>query len=157
MRSLQEALADHNTVLDKSGSQTPIDHIRYEHQQLKEVNDGTRRRVEAIVTERLAVERKAKQAEARIAEVQRSLDAQLGSLPPSQRQQYGELVAEQAMLSTEAKKCEEAMDELDKQLGAAEGELARNPVKHRSLQLAESIRLLKEKLFEAAQVGDPWQ
>ena len=63
------------------------------------------------------------------------MENRLNSMPPSQRQQYQELMAEQQALQQEGKRFEEAIDELDRTLANQEGELARNPLKQRSLQL----------------------
>ena len=63
------------------------------------------------------------------------MENRLNSMPPSQRQQYQELMAEQQALQQESKRFEDATDELDRTLATLEGELARNPLKQRSLQL----------------------
>eukprot|EP00197_Chlamydomonas_leiostraca_P011457 CAMPEP_0202869542 /NCGR_PEP_ID=MMETSP1391-20130828/12512_1 /ASSEMBLY_ACC=CAM_ASM_000867 /TAXON_ID=1034604 /ORGANISM="Chlamydomonas leiostraca, Strain SAG 11-49" /LENGTH=623 /DNA_ID=CAMNT_0049549875 /DNA_START=192 /DNA_END=2063 /DNA_ORIENTATION=+ len=151
VKLLQESLADYNTVLDKVGSQTPTYAIQQEHAVLREGNESKSKRVDDVLTERLALEQKARQAEAKIQEIQQNMDQRLNSMPPSQRQQYYDLVAEQAALTQEAKRFEEAMDELDRQLNTQEGELARNPLKQRSLQLQEQIRQLTEKKYELQQ------
>ena len=44
-------------------------------------------------------------------------------------------MAEQQALQQESKRFEDATDELDRTLATQEGELARNPLKQRSLQL----------------------
>ena len=151
VKIMQEALADYNTVLDKVGSQTPVYAINSEHQQLKERNDQQRRRVDEVLTERLQMEQKAKQAETKIQEMQLAMENRINSMPPSQRQQYQDLMAEQQGLQAESKRFEEAIDELDKTLATHEGELARNPLKQRSLQLQEQIRTLTEKKYELQQ------
>ena len=63
------------------------------------------------------------------------MENRLNSMPPSQRQQYQDLMAEQQALQQESKRFEDATDELDRTLATQEGELARNPLKQRSLQL----------------------
>ena len=77
-----------------------------------------------------------------------SLENRLNSMPPSQRQQYQDLMAEQQALQQESKRFEEAIDDLDRTLSTQEGELARNPLKQRSLQLQDQIRTLTEKKYE---------
>ncbi|KAG2495583.1 hypothetical protein HYH03_006183 [Edaphochlamys debaryana] len=148
VKILQEALADYNTVLDKVGSQTPIHQIQQEHSALRERNEQQRKRVDEVLTERLNLEAKAKQAETKMSEIQSNMDQRLNAMPPSQRQQYQELVTEQQQLQADAKRFEEDVDELDKQLQASEGELARNPFKQRSLQLQEQIKSLTERKYE---------
>lgn len=154
VKLLQEALADYNCVLDKVGSQTPIYSITADQNALKERNDMQRRRVDDVLTERLQLEAKIKQAENRILELQSSMESRLNSLPPSQRSQYTELMQEQAALQSEGKRFEETIDEMDKTLNTQEGELARNPLKQRSLQLQEQIRMLTEHKFELQQEED---
>jgi len=151
VKILQEALADYNTVLDKVGSQAPIYAINAEHAELKQRNEQQRRRVDDVLTERLQLEQKAKQADNRIAEIQTAMESRLNSMPPSQRQQYSDLISEQQTLQQESKRFEEAIDELDKTLNTQEGELARNPLKQRSLQLQEQIRTLTERKYELQQ------
>ncbi|GLI70068.1 hypothetical protein VaNZ11_014839 [Volvox africanus] len=148
VKILQEALADYNTVLDKVGSQTPIFMIQQEHTALRDRNEQQRKRVDEVLTERLNLESKAKQAETKMAEIQASMDQRLNSMPPSQRQQYAELISEQQQLQADSKRFEEVLEDLDKQLQASEGELARNPFKQRSLQLQEQIRALTERKYE---------
>jgi len=75
------------------------------------------------------------QADDKIKEIQLTMENRLNSMPPSQRQQYQELMAEQQALQQEGKLFEESVDELDRTLANQEGELARNPLKQRSLQL----------------------
>ena len=75
------------------------------------------------------------QADHRILELQATMESRLNGLPPSQRQMYADLMSEQQTLQQEGKRFEEAIDELEKTLGTQEGELARNPLKQRSLQL----------------------
>ncbi|KAL6756806.1 intraflagellar transport protein IFT-71/74 [Haematococcus lacustris] len=147
----QEALADYNMVLDKVGSQTPTYTIQAQNAALRERNDAARKRVDEVLTERLQIEEKCRRAEAKINEIQSSMDARLAGMAPSQRQQYGDLVAEQAALAQESKRFEEAIDDLDKQLNIQEGELARNPLKQRSLALQDQIRQLTEKKYELQQ------
>ncbi len=48
-------------------------------------------------------------------------------------------MSEQQVLQQDGKRFEEAIDELDKSLSTSEGELARNPLKQRSLQLQVSL------------------
>ncbi|GIL44084.1 hypothetical protein Vafri_1639 [Volvox africanus] len=148
VKILQEALADYNTVLDKVGSQTPIFMIQQEHTALRDRNEQQRKRVDEVLTERLNLESKAKQAETKMAEIQASMDQRLNSMPPSQRQQYAELISEQQQLQADSKRFEEVLEDLDRQLQASEGELARNPFKQRSLQLQEQIRALTERKYE---------
>lgn len=116
------------------GSQTPTYAIQQEHAHLRESNEAKRKRVDEVLTQRLTLEQKGRQAEAKIQEVQQNMDARLSSMPPSQRQQYSDLVAEQAALTQEARRFEEAMDELDRQLNTQEGELGRNPLKQRCVR-----------------------
>ena len=118
-------------LLPQVGSQTPTYTIRQEQAALAERNESARRRVDEVLTARLALEDKSRKAEARIGELQAGMDARLSSLPPSQRAAYGELLGEQAALAAEAKRFDEAIDELDRQLAVQEGELARNPLKQR--------------------------
>lgn len=151
VKLLQEVLADYNTVLDKVGSAAPIPSIQSEHNVLKERNDAQKKRVDEILTQRLTMEQKSKQVEAKIGEIQKSIDTRIASMPPSQRQQYGELLNEQTVLGQEAKKFDELIDDLDRQLNQSEGELARNPLKQRALQLQEHIRTLTEKKYELQQ------
>ena len=75
------------------------------------------------------------QADTQLAQLQASLDAQLGSLGPSARQQYADLLSEQAALLNEQQRYEEDLGELDRELATAEGEMARNPFKQRALDL----------------------
>ncbi|GAX82423.1 hypothetical protein CEUSTIGMA_g9851.t1 [Chlamydomonas eustigma] len=148
VKTLQESLADFNTVLDKVGSQTPIYAINAEHNALKDRNEQQRRRVDEILTKRLQIEKRAKDAEDRIREVQQSMEARLNSMSVSQRQQYQELMVEQASLQQENKRLEEALDELNRTVDSLEGELRRSPLKQRSLLLQEQIRTLTEKKYE---------
>nr|AAO92260.1 intraflagellar transport protein component IFT74/72 [Chlamydomonas reinhardtii] len=148
VKILQEALADYNTVLDKVGSQAPVYVIQQEFAALKDRNEQQRKRVDEVLTERLNLESKAKQAESKMSEIQASMDQRLNSMPPSQRNEYTTLVAEQQQLQADSKRFEEVLDELDKALQASEGELARNPFKQRSLQLQEQIRALTGKKYE---------
>lgn len=79
------------------------------------------------------------QVEVKIAEMQQAMENRLNSMPPSQRQQYQDLITEQQTLVGESKRFEDAIEELDKTLATNEGELARNPLKQRSLQLQEQV------------------
>lgn len=151
VKLLQEVLSDYNTVLDKVGSSAPIPTIQAEHNQLKERNDAQKKRVDEILTQRLTLEQKSKQIESKILDIQRNIDNRINSMPPSQRQQYYELLNEQTALGQEAKRFDDAIDELDKQLNQSEGELTRNPLKQRALQLQEHIRTLTEKKYEIQQ------
>eukprot|EP00200_Dunaliella_tertiolecta_P010673 CAMPEP_0202381376 /NCGR_PEP_ID=MMETSP1127-20130417/35240_1 /ASSEMBLY_ACC=CAM_ASM_000462 /TAXON_ID=3047 /ORGANISM="Dunaliella tertiolecta, Strain CCMP1320" /LENGTH=623 /DNA_ID=CAMNT_0048980319 /DNA_START=178 /DNA_END=2049 /DNA_ORIENTATION=+ len=150
----QESLADFNTVLDKVGSQTPTYDISREHAAIRERNDALRRRVDGVLTDRLSVEQKARAAENRFQEIQNSMDGKLNELPPSQRQIYYALAQEQAALTQESKHFEESIDALDRQLAVQEGELGRNPLKQKALQLQEQIQNLKEKKAELQQEED---
>eukprot|EP00798_Chlamydomonas_sp_ICE-L_P011195 gene11195-18812_t len=154
VKKLQEQLADYNCVLDKVGSQTPIYSINADQAALKERNDIQRKRVDEVLTERLQLESKAKGADTRIIELQSNMESRLESLPPSQRTQYTDLMSEQSNLQVESKRFEEAIDEMDKTLTTQEGELARNPLKQRSLQLQDQIRTLTERKYELQQEED---
>ncbi|MEW5313546.1 MAG: hypothetical protein WDW38_005106 [Sanguina aurantia] len=151
VKLLQEALADYNTVLDKVGSQTPVHLITAEYVGLRERNEQSRKRVEDIVSERLQLEAKVKQTDQKMGGIQRSMDERLAAMPPSQRSQYSDLTSEQATLQQEGKRMEEACEELDRTLAVAEGELARNPLKLKALQLQEQIRSLTERKYELQQ------
>lgn len=70
-----------------------------------------------------------------MAAIQSTMDHRLSSMAPSARQAYSELLAEQAALLTEAERFEMDIAELNEALAAAEGELGRNQVKQRALQL----------------------
>jgi len=151
VKGSQESLADYNTVLDKVGSQTPTYLIQQEISGLRERNEVALRRVEEVVTRKLDFEDKSRKTDGRIAEMQANSESRLASLQPQQRQQYMMLVQEQTGLAHEGKRFEEAIDELDRQLTTQEGELARNPLKQRSLQLQDQIRQLTERKYELAQ------
>lgn len=75
------------------------------------------------------------QVDNQIAAIQAALDQRLSSMAPSTRQVYNELLAEQATLLTEAARFEEDLAQLSEALAAAEGELGRNQVKQRALQI----------------------
>ncbi|KAG1670889.1 hypothetical protein FOA52_000391 [Chlamydomonas sp. UWO 241] len=147
----QEALADYNTCLDKVGSQTPVYSIKEEQAELKTRNEQQRKRVDEVLTERLQLEQKTKQSETKVTQMQAAMEERFNAMPPSQRQQYQDLLSEQQGLQMESKRYEDTIDELDKTLATMEGELARNPLKQRSLQLQEQIRTLTEKKYEQQQ------
>jgi len=151
VKVMQEALADYNTCLDKVGSQTPVYAITAEHAEIKSRNDQQRKRVDEVLTERLQLESKTKLSETKAGQMQAAMEERFNAMPPSQRQQYQDLLAEQNSLQAECKRYEDTIDELDKTLTTQEGELARNPLKQRSLQLQEQIRTLTERKYEAQQ------
>eukprot|EP00877_Chromochloris_zofingiensis_P002084 jgi/Chrzof1/11877/Cz06g13080.t1 len=148
VKQLQEALADHNMVLDKAGSHSALHLINAEYAAVKQRNDMQRQRVDEMLTQRLAIEQKTKQADTRIGEIQAAADARLGSLTAASRQQYSEHLSEQANLMAEASRFEEGLSELDRQLSRAEGELARNGFKQRALELQEHLKILTERRYE---------
>jgi hypothetical protein len=92
------------------------------------------------------------QAEARITEIQRGQESQLRSLTPAARQQYSALLEERQALRQDAGRLDEALAELEREVGSAEGELGRNVLKQRALELQEQIRALADKKYEL-QVG----
>lgn len=75
------------------------------------------------------------QVDNQIAMIQSTMDQRLSSMAPSAKQAYNELLAEQAALLAEAGRFETDIAELNEALAAAEGELGRNQVKQRALQL----------------------
>lgn len=92
------------------------------------------------------------QAEARITEIQRGQESQLRSLTPAARQQYSALLEERQALRQDAGRLDEALAELEREVGSAEGELGRNVLKQRALELQEQIRAVTDKKYEL-QVG----
>lgn len=148
VKSLKESLAEYNMVLDKVGSQSPISSITSEHADLKKRNDNQRKRVDDILTERFSVEQKTKQVESKCSDIQQNLEARLNSLAPSARQQYSQLLNEQAQLAAESARFEEELADMDRTLASSEGELARNTLKQRALELQEQIKSLTERKYE---------
>ncbi|KAF8068364.1 IFT74 [Scenedesmus sp. PABB004] len=64
VRALQEALADSNIIIDKAGSHTPLGHIHAELADIRARNDAQHGRVEDVLSQRLALEQRTKQARA---------------------------------------------------------------------------------------------
>ena len=61
---------DMNLFPSQVGSQTPTYDISREFQAIRERNEGLRRRVDGVLTDRLSVEQKARAAENKIQEIQ---------------------------------------------------------------------------------------
>jgi len=148
VRALQGELADYNIILDKVGTATPPEEIQQQYMMLKQHNDGERKKVDAVFTERSTWEQRTKDVDHQVLNYQRGLEEKLNELPPAKREQYFELQGENDELLKTIEGLERELEDLAHTANSMEVELASNNIKQRALSLSEQIRGLQDRKFE---------
>lgn len=145
IKELQGQLGDYNTLVDKLNTETEMDEVLDDHQQLKAQNDREASNIDTIFTERTEIEQQVQQVEVEIQQCRRMADTLVEDMNPQTRQKYVQLKQANESLLRTLEQRQQELDALETKTKDMEEELSHSQIKQEAVRLYEQLHELDEK------------
>ncbi|XP_072023682.1 intraflagellar transport protein 74 homolog [Amphiura filiformis] len=145
IKECQGQLGDYNTLVDKLNTDTEMDEVLDDHQQLKIQNDREAKSIDDIFTERQEIEQQIQQVEVEIQQCRRMADTLVEDMNPQTKQKYVTLKQTNETLLQQLEVRQQELDALETKKYNLEEELSHSQVKQEAVRLYEQLHELEEK------------
>ncbi|XP_071478902.1 intraflagellar transport protein 74 homolog [Diadema antillarum] len=145
IKELQGQLGDYNTLVDKLNTDTEMDEVQEDFNQLKVENDLESKNIDAIFTTRQETESQIAQVSVEIQQCRRMADTLVEDMNPQMRKKYQQLKEENEMLSKKLEDRQQELDALNTKKDGLDDELQHSQVKQEAVRLYEQLHELEDK------------
>ncbi|XP_077981097.1 intraflagellar transport protein 74 homolog [Glandiceps talaboti] len=159
LRELQGQLGDYNTLVDKLNTDTEMDEVLEDYNQLKVQNDMEAKSIDTIFTERQEKEQQIQLVEVEIDQCKRMADSLVEDMNPNMKQKYMQLKRSNEAVQQDLEVKQQQLDALNTKRDNLEDELQHSQVKQEAVRLYEQLNELEAKkagiVEEEQQKGSP--
>ncbi|XP_072172439.1 intraflagellar transport protein 74 homolog [Diadema setosum] len=145
IKELQGQLGDYNTLVDKLNTDTEMDEVQEDFNQLKVENDLESKNIDSIFTTRQETESQIAQVSVEIQQCRRMADTLVEDMNPQMRKKYQQLKEENEMLSKKLEDRQQELDALSTKKDGLDDELQHSQVKQEAVRLYEQLHELEDK------------
>ncbi|XP_038048644.1 intraflagellar transport protein 74 homolog [Patiria miniata] len=145
VKEQQGQLGDYNTLVDKLNTDTAMEEVLEDHNQLKAQNDVEAKNIDKIFTQRQEIEQNIHQVEQEIQQCRRMADTLVDDMNPQMRQKYMSLKQTNESLARELEARQQELDSLNTKKENLEDDLSTSQVKQEAVRLYEQLHELEEK------------
>lgn len=145
IKELQGQLGDYNTLVDKLNTDTEMDEVQEDFNELKLQNEMEERSIDKIFTQRQEVEQQIKNAENEMQQCRMMADTLVEDMSPQLRQKYTRLKETNDELQRQLEEKQQRLDALITKKDNMEEELKHSPVKQEAVKLYNQLQELEEK------------
>ncbi len=140
VKRLQGNLGNFNLMVDKAHTSSDPEEVEKEYRRLKTVNEAETKKIDAIITDRSEIERRARDIESAITKHQAQVQEKMDELPEDKRELWFQLQEEDRQLTSEISTVQNQADEVRQSILEQEDLLKRDPLKKQALDLTQSIQ-----------------
>ncbi|XP_033108162.1 intraflagellar transport protein 74 homolog isoform X2 [Anneissia japonica] len=151
IRQLQGQLGDYNMLLDKVNTDTEMDDVLEDYNELKEMNDDEAKHVDQIFSERQDKEQQILQLEQEIQQCRRMADTLIEDMDPAMKQKYLHLKKNSETLLQDLESKQQELDMISMKKENLEDELSQSQVKQEAVRLYEQLHELEAKKTQLIQ------
>ncbi|XP_006812262.1 intraflagellar transport protein 74 homolog [Saccoglossus kowalevskii] len=159
LKDLQGHLGDYNTLVDKLNTDTEMDVVLEDFNELKVQNDMEAKSIDAIFTERQEKEQQIQLVEVEIDQCKRMADSLVDDMSPTMKNKYMQLKVTNETLLRDLEAKQQELDALNTKRDNLEDELSTSQVKQEAVRLYEQLHELEAKkasiVDEEQQKGSP--
>ncbi|XP_070563843.1 intraflagellar transport protein 74 homolog [Ptychodera flava] len=159
LRELQGQLGDYNTLVDKLNTDTEMDEVLEDYNQVKVQNDMEAKSIDTIFTERQEKEQQIQLVEVEIDQLKRMADSLVQDMNPNMKQKYVQLKQTNEAVQRDLEAKQQTLDALNTKRDNLEDELQHSQVKQEAVRLYEQLNELEAKkasiMEEEQQKGSP--
>jgi len=145
---LRGHLADYNLMVDKVRSSRDERDIGQDHEHFRAQNEGEQQRVDAIVSDRTALEQMISEAQTQVDAYHAAVQAKLEQLDPAARQRCSDMQDERSRLDSEMQQQHEELENMSRVLAREMDGLHRDPLRLRAARLHEEVTGLERQKEE---------
>uniref|UniRef100_A0A665VM23 Intraflagellar transport 74 n=1 Tax=Echeneis naucrates TaxID=173247 RepID=A0A665VM23_ECHNA len=145
IKDLQGQLADYNMLVDKLNTNTEMEEMINDYNNLKAQNDSEAASIDSIFTERREREEAIRAIEQEIKRERRVADEVIHSMPPAKQEKYFTIATANDELLQELSVLQEELDILITRKEDYEAELAHSQIKQEVVRLHETLSALEAK------------
>ncbi|XP_062501176.1 intraflagellar transport protein 74 homolog [Corticium candelabrum] len=145
LKELQGQLADYNTLLDKTSTDTDVMEVVSEYSTVKNQNDREESGLDVLFTEKQEKERQLQKLESDIEKERAAADNLVNEMDPEDQQHYSELKDINDKLNQELEARQHELDDLIARTRAMDEELSMSQVKQEAAVLYEKLNAVKRK------------
>ncbi|XP_071844490.1 intraflagellar transport protein 74 homolog [Apostichopus japonicus] len=145
LKELQGQLGDYNTLVDKLNTDTEMDQVQEDYNELKIQNEMEQRSVDKIFTQRQEVEELIKNAENEVNQCRMMADTLVEHMSPQLRHKYTGLKDTNSQLQSTLEEKQQRLDALITKKDNMEEELKHSPIKQEAVKLYNQLHELEEK------------
>lgn len=161
INDFQGQLGDYNMLVDKLNTDTEVEEVNREYQELKIQNEQESKMVDMIFANKREHEVHIEALEREIEQERNAAEILIASMKPEMRDKYLHLKQSNSVLQEQMEKLQQEMDGVNAKKVALEDEISMSQVKQEAVTLYEKIRELEEKrdslLEEERTKGTPAQ
>ncbi|KAJ3183602.1 Intraflagellar transport protein 74 [Gaertneriomyces sp. JEL0708] len=148
LRELQGQLGDLNTLVDKLHTDTDLEDIERQCNQLKAQNERQTKALDEIFAERQQRVKALADVENEISEEKKKTESKISELGPDRRIRYYELKSENTQYMATVSQMQAELASLQSEASKLSSELSQDSVKYRALTLHEKLTDLQSKKKE---------
>ncbi|XP_041475189.1 intraflagellar transport protein 74 homolog [Lytechinus variegatus] len=145
IKELQGQLGDYNTLVDKLNTDTEMDEVQEDYNQLKVENDLESKNIDTIFTTRQETESQIAQVDEEIQQCRRMADTLVDDMKPQMRSKYQNLKVKNETLLRQLEERQQKIDSLSTKKDSLEEELQHSQVKQEAVRLYEQLHELVDK------------
>eukprot|EP01047_Picozoa_sp_COSAG01_P024728 COSAG01_NODE_1538_length_9984_cov_92.104097_4_plen_479_part_00 len=152
VKRLQGSLGNFNLMVDKAHTSSDPEEVEKEYRRLKVVNEAETKKIDAIITDRSEIERRARDIDGAITKHQTQVQDKMDELPEEKRELWFQLQEEDRQLTSEIAAVQSQIDDVGQTIQGQEDVLRRDPLKKQALELTRAVQALEaehEELMEA--------
>ncbi|XP_071952265.1 intraflagellar transport protein 74 homolog [Antedon mediterranea] len=151
IKQLQGQLGDYNMLLDKVNTDTEMDDVIEDYNELKEMNEEEAKNIDVIFSERQDKEHQIQQIEQEIQQCRRMADTLIEDMDPVMKQKYVHLKKTSEKLSQDLEGKQQELDMISTKKENLEDELSQSQVKQEAVRLYEQLHELETKKMQLIQ------
>lgn len=145
IKELQGHLGDYNTLVDKLNTDTEMEEVQEDFNQLKVENDLESKNIDTIFTTRQEVESQIAQVGVEIQQCRQMADTLVEDMSPQMRNKYQQLKERNEALMRQLEDRQQEIDSLSTKKETLDEELQTSQVKQEAVRLYEQLHELEER------------
>merc|ERR1711988_901511 len=132
-----------NLMVDKAHTSSDPEEVEKEYRRLKVVNEAETKKIDAIITDRSEIERRARDIDGAITKHQTQVQEKMDELPEEKRELWFQLQEEDRQLTSEIASVQSQIDDVSQTIQGQEDVLRRDPLKKQALELTRTVQALE--------------